>query len=1752
MMMKMLRQLLVNSRRAKESLRQRSARKARRHIRSVITLERLGSREVFATSALSIAHSGLTSAAGIFDQIATGLDNLDPQVQGVPLLGEDIDNRLHGLADDARGVRDKLNSVANSLTPDNLESQIQEKLFQVLHEELGILGDGNNSGSITENDVFVHIVDGQNITPSIEVKFDLQRDLLDKPLVQGDFSTGVSSIPLTVSGNGGVDAHVGFDYDNFHFKYDGGGFDFLDQDQNELMLYASAGLTPGTQLEATLGFVKASIADTASIDPAVQPSGLSFQMPVDIQFGNGVPLKPQTPYFVGNLNLTLDAGFTNDLNTFFPGVKTQFVLHREFGTPPASVSSTILTDDAIRGLATPVGGDSDNFAPLIDEVSAAFNNVQIQLGEFFGQVLTPIVEFLQDLTEPVRPLIDVLETDIPVLSDIDALSFLNADGQGGVSLVDVARTVADTNLVEGNYDGLIELVLFVENVIDFVQEIESIEGTSEIILNLGNYSLANTDGGSLLDLIAAKSPSSASEKELVSPKLNFSDFSNYDFASLQESLNESITSFAGEEVADKLTSLLDPLTNGINYSFPIFESPAASIMQVLIGRDAELFVLDGQYRFAPAMLQVDVFELPIGLEAAMKGEVAFDSKFRVGYDTFGLRQALAGSILPEEIADGIFVGSETFMSLDASLAAGLSLDYLIASAGVDGGVTAGIDLAISQPPKSVDGDDGKIRLFSEQEHCLFDASGRLGAFLDAWVSVLGITETFNIANVTLLSFDGCIPNPFHEETPVLGEVDVNGVLTLYVGPNQQLRNVEPQEVNEVFEIIHSSDGAGGQTLVVSGFGRSQTFEGVTAIQADFGSGNDIVKIGAGVTASISIDGGEGDDELTTAGEGIVTLRGGLGNDVLRGGNGPLNLLFGEAGDDTLVGGRANSGTTNIMGISVSDGINDEPGDDTLLGGAGTNQMHGGSGADVLVAGNGSNQMFGGSDDDDLQADHGTASMDGGVGMDSFVVGPECDFASIMGGANDDALRVEGTDLADAMTVTSYNNSLLVGASGLGFPSSRLVIASELETLDLEGCGDADTITITSLSNDHLKFVGVNLLDNIELDGALDKTIVNGRSNSDNITVDSESIVLSKNPQAELGFTGGVTSIVGLPSYKVAVTNIVDDLLVQTHGGNDIVNMQGVTGPTTIDAGQNDDTFNILDKAANKYLGIVKLRSGAGISQVNYALGQTASTEFIEAQDGRIASHWFDPSTEVTTDHQFEYIANGGGNWSGGINITGNNDHNTIFVRSTRAGAITSVNGMAGNDTVIVSSSAANDLGNVDALQGELKVDLGTGSANVLKISDYISSQSQKVIVNNLQILGLAGPTGATPISYKAAGGQMIMELHGSNNASAVESFLIANPGANLIMRGHAGDELIQVDSLSKASQIYGGEGSDSITIGNGSLNAISANLATFGGDGRDTLTMADQLNIAGTYALGQNSVARTGSATALYNDIELLVLKATGNNDTIQIQDQPDATEVVIQGNAGNDKLSAANGSNTFVVSSANGGVWNNQVRFENVENLNGGVGSDRFELLPTGSLTGAISDQGGLADTLDYSARTTSVNVDLQQQSATAAGSVFGIENVMGGNGDDYLAGNMSANQLTGNGGHDILLGREGSDILNGGSGRDLLIGGLHNDTLFGGGDDDILIGARTIYDNSLNSLNQIRAAWIDSTRDYNSRINRLKTGVGANQSIKLNAAALVDDAIKDIMAGEDNQDWFLALTAGPVAWNDQITDKAISEIVN
>jgi hypothetical protein len=130
----------------------------------------------------------------------------------------------------------------------------------------------------------------------------------------------------------------------------------------------------------------------------------------------------------------------------------------------------------------------------------------------------------------------------------------------------------------------------------------------------------------------------------------------------------------------------------------------------------------------------------------------------------------------------------------------------------------------------------------------------------------------------------------------------------------------------------------------------------------------------------------------------------------------------------------------------------------------------------------------------------------------------------------------------------------------------------------------------------------------------------------------------------------------------------------------------------------------------------------------------------------------------------------------------------------------------------------------------------------------------------------------------------------------------------------------------------------------------------------------------------------------------------------------------------GSDRLVGPNASTTWNITAADGGDLDqsNVVEFTDIERLTGNDASDTFVFAADGELTGTIDGGDGI-NTLDYSAYTTGITVDLNTGDATGTEGIGFIDNVVGGSAADTITGNAFANRLTGNSGGGYPRGRRG-----------------------------------------------------------------------------------------------------------------------------
>jgi Ca2+-binding RTX toxin-like protein len=429
--------------------------------------------------------------------------------------------------------------------------------------------------------------------------------------------------------------------------------------------------------------------------------------------------------------------------------------------------------------------------------------------------------------------------------------------------------------------------------------------------------------------------------------------------------------------------------------------------------------------------------------------------------------------------------------------------------------------------------------------------------------------------------------------------------------------------------IAISRNAAGAILINGGAvpiaGGSSTVANTSLIQV-FGLGRDdqlSLDEANGALPSAKMAGGAGNDTLI-GGSGVDQLLGEAGDDILLG-KGGADVLSGGAGNDTLTGGDADD---QSFGESGDDRLVWNPGDDTDLNeggdGADTVEVNGGNGAEIFSAtANGTRVRFDRLEPAPFAIDIGTSeklalnanggddsfsatgnlagliqiTVDGGAGIDTllgsngadvllggdgndFVDGQQGTDVAFLG-TGDDTFQwdpgdgsdaVEGQDGADTMVFNGANLGEIFDASANGqrvrFTRNLGTIVMDLndvETVDLNTLGGADTLTVNDLSGTDLAEVNVSLSGTpggTAGDTQADTVVLNGTKGKDVVLASGDgSSTKARGLAARVNITGAEAAN--------------DRLTINTLAGDDVVEASGLAGSAiqlTADGGGGADVL----------------------------------------------------------------------------------------------------------------------------------------------------------------------------------------------------------------------------------------------------------------------------------------------------------------------------------------------------------------------------------------------------------------------------------------------------------------------------------------------------------------------------------------------------------------------------------------------------
>jgi Ca2+-binding RTX toxin-like protein len=301
--------------------------------------------------------------------------------------------------------------------------------------------------------------------------------------------------------------------------------------------------------------------------------------------------------------------------------------------------------------------------------------------------------------------------------------------------------------------------------------------------------------------------------------------------------------------------------------------------------------------------------------------------------------------------------------------------------------------------------------------------------------------------------------------------------------------------------------------------------------------NDLSGTGAQLVAiDLAGSGGGGDGAADT-----VRVQGSIASDVVK--------VTGSGGNVAVEGLAAGVSIANAEAASDRLVVDGGAGDDLIdAGGLAAGQigveLRGGLGADLILGSQGDDLIFGGDGNDVAQM---------GAGDDVFVWNPGDDNDTILGGDGFDTMQFNGANIAETIAISADGDHVR-------FTRDIANVAMDLndtEVIDFNAFGGADTITVNDLSGTDASLVRLHLEANGGGgDGQVDTVIINATEGDDVVLVVGDN---------------GIVEVHGL-STEILITGFeaTDRLIINTLGGNDVVEGSGLANAFIADGGEGDD------------------------------------------------------------------------------------------------------------------------------------------------------------------------------------------------------------------------------------------------------------------------------------------------------------------------------------------------------------------------------------------------------------------------------------------------------------------------------------------------------------------------------------------------------------------------------------------------------
>lgn len=684
----------------------------------------------------------------------------------------------------------------------------------------------------------------------------------------------------------------------------------------------------------------------------------------------------------------------------------------------------------------------------------AFKNIVLDSGTFVQETIGGVISKINNVLKPIRPLIDFLQSEIPVLNKLPL-------GKIHITVLDLIKKYGDSqNMDFGFLDDIIEINNVCKKLNIFVNQGIHIDDWIVYDGTVNTRDLLNNSGLKYL-------------QGMVNDIDKYVDDAVIDFGVNCLGFVNPLASGSGYDLSVDTT--INTPTFRASWQFPLLDSTTANkeIMKLLMGGHADLVKFD----LAPLEFSFDwrkSFPIvgPLCADIGFSFGACIDLCF--GYDTYGIEgwvksgfkdaKCLVNGFYIDDLKNGKDVAEVVFRS---GVVAGASV---AGRAGINVGLNFNVNMDFIDP-----NNDGKIRLkemaelLSFNPISMFDFSATIEAKAFAYLDLFlyrkewtlwssGAIELFTTASKTTnrnpalctVQEEGVYVNVGEfasnrangntldsDETVVITITDTNTVNIAYDGISQDVTiSGKPLYIfagegkdHVTIKSMKKADDTlveGNFNIVIDGGNGNDCIDMSEATLADNcfavimgGAGSDIIKGAKGINKSVIFgDSGyvayvrDDDKKVVTGVSGAISYpeEEGAGTNLIYAGD-SRNVIFGGFGLDVIVGGTkddyilGDGGRFNYAEDDVvvdSHDLYDEGGNDVIYGMSGNDRIYGGGGNDSIDAGSGVDVVYAGQGHDVVYGGAGNDELHGGDGVDVIFGDTPKDKSMLIADAGDKA------------------------------------------------------------------------------------------------------------------------------------------------------------------------------------------------------------------------------------------------------------------------------------------------------------------------------------------------------------------------------------------------------------------------------------------------------------------------------------------------------------------------------------------------------------------------------------------------------------------------------------------------------------------------------------------------------------------------------------------------------------------------------